>query len=99
MEIESYNLDFLEKLNEEINVPIIIMGGVGEWKHMVEGIKHGAQSVAAGNIFHFTEHSTKKAKDFIIKSGIKMRPPYFYSINSSKFSRKIRDIHNPGDEK
>ena len=35
------------------------MGGVGEWMHMLQGIENGALIVAAANIFHFTEHSTK----------------------------------------
>ncbi len=91
---KGYNLDFLKILKKNIKVPIIIMGGVGEWMHMLQGIENGAQSVAAANIFHFTEHSTKKAKEYLIESGVKMRPSYFYTLKSS---RKVRDILNPID--
>ena len=87
-----YNIEFIKMIRSTIKVPIVAMGGVGEWIHLVEGVNAGAQSVAAGNIFHFTEHSTKKAKEFMIKSGIEMRPTYFYQLNTS---RKVRDILHP----
>ena len=59
------------------------MGGVNKWSHLKDGISKGkAQSVAAGNIFHYSEHSTKDAKDYLIKHGMKMRPSEFYKIDS-----------------
>ena len=64
------------------------MGGVNKWSHFKDGIFKGkAQSVAAGNIFHYSEHSTKEAKDYLIKEGIRMRPSEFHKLNSA---RKIK---------
>ena len=82
---KGYNLELIKLVSSNVKVPTIAMGGVGIWKHFLEGIKIGkAQSVAAGNIFHYTEHSTKKAKEYLIKSGIQMRPTYFYGLNSPR---------------
>jgi hypothetical protein len=50
------------------------MGGVGQWSDLVDGIRQGgADAAAAGNIFHYSEHSTKKAKEFMLASGLPMR--------------------------
>ena len=50
------------------------MGGVLTWDHLVEGIIiGGADAVAAANIFHYTEHSTKKAKKFMRQADIDVR--------------------------
>ena len=85
---KGYDLKLIELVSKKTNVPVIAMGGVGEWQHLVDGIKKGkAQSVAAGNIFHYSEHSTRKAKEYMISSGIQMRPIYFYHLNSP---RKIK---------
>jgi len=63
-------------------VPIIAMGGVGEWSHLADGINEGqADAVAAGNIFHYTEHSTKKAKEYLIAQGLPVRSTAFYKVN------------------
>ena len=67
-------------------MPVIAMGGVGDWQHLVDGVKDGgASAVAAGNIFHYSEHSTKKAKEFMIESGVNCRKPEFYKLNSTRW--------------
>jgi len=50
------------------------MGGVLTWQHLVDGIiQGGAEAVAAANIFHYTEHSTRKAKQYLREAGIDVR--------------------------
>jgi cyclase len=50
------------------------MGGVFTWNHLAEGIMAGgANAVAAANIFHYTEHSTKKAKKYLLDAGLNFR--------------------------
>ena len=71
---EGYDLKLLQKVVQSVKIPVIAMGGVLNWQHLVDGIKiGGADAVAAANIFHYTEHSTKKAKDFLRNSGIDVR--------------------------
>lgn len=76
-----YDIGLIRMLSENLPVPIIAMGGVGEWQHLVDGITEGkADAVAAGNIFHYTEHSTKKAKEYMIDAGLPVRPTSFYKV-------------------
>lgn len=69
-----YDLELLQKVSECVSIPVIALGGVGTFEHLVEGIKKGkASAVAAANIFHFTELSVLNAKKYMQSSGIDVR--------------------------
>jgi cyclase len=71
---KGYDLTLLKSVVEAVDIPVIAMGGVLNWQHLVDGvIICGADAVAAANIFHYTEHSTKKAKKFMRRAGIDVR--------------------------
>ncbi len=76
-----YDLDLLRLISGAVSVPVIAMGGVGAWDHMVAGIEAGADAVAAGNIFHYTEHSTRSAKNHLAAAGLNVRSSGFYKVN------------------
>ena len=80
-----YDLELLRRISGTVGIPVIAMGGVGQWEHLVEGlVEGGADAAAAGNIFHYTEHSTKKAKEFMIEAGLPVRPTTFYKLNTPR---------------
>ena len=68
-----YDLDLVREVADAVTIPVIAFGGAFEWQHLVDGIRAGAEAAAAANVFHFTEHSTKKAKDFMRAAGIDVR--------------------------
>ena len=70
---KGYNLPVLSMICDAVNVPVIAFGGVFTWDHLVEGLTAGAQAVAAANIFHYTEHSTRKAKRHLAAAEIPIR--------------------------
>jgi len=70
---KGYNLDCLKQICSAVRIPVIAFGGVFTWQHLVEGVNAGAAAVAAANIFHYTEHSTKKAKRHLAQAGIPVR--------------------------
>jgi imidazole glycerol-phosphate synthase subunit HisF len=70
---KGYDIEVLKTICDAVEVPVIAFGGVFAWKHLVEGIEVGADAVAAANIFHYTEHATKKAKSFLARAGVDVR--------------------------
>lgn len=70
---KGYNLDCLRQVCAAVRIPVIAFGGVFTWQHLVEGVRAGAAAVAAANIFHYTEQSTKKAKRHLAQAGILVR--------------------------
>jgi len=76
-----YDLDLVRRVCESVTIPVIAFGGVGKWEDFVDGINIGkADAISAANIFHYTEHSTFNAKQFLIKNGIEVNVPKFYQL-------------------
>lgn len=70
---KGYNLQELNNVANAVSIPVIAFGGVFRWQHLLDGIVHGADAVAAANIFHYTEHATKRAKRYLADRGIPVR--------------------------
>lgn len=72
---KGYDLELIRRISQAVNVPVIAMGGVFSWQDLADGIeKAGVDAVAAANIFHYTEQSTKKAKAYLLSAGLDFRP-------------------------
>ena len=79
---QGYDNQLISAMTAAVSIPIIAFGGVGDWQHLVDGVVIGhADAVSAGNIFHFTEHSTKKAKEYMQASGVPVRDTVFFRVN------------------
>jgi imidazole glycerol-phosphate synthase subunit HisF len=79
---QGYDLALTKQVASAVSVPVIAMGGVGKLSDFVDGIvMGGADAVAAGNIFHYFEHSTKKAKETMAAAGLPVRGIGFYKVN------------------
>lgn len=70
---KGYALESLSELCASVSIPVIAFGGVFTWKDLLDGVNAGADAVAAANIFHYTEQSTRKAKSFLANSNISVR--------------------------
>ncbi len=82
---KGYDLNLIKKVTSTVTIPVIAFGGVGKWQDLVEGITvGGAEAVAAANIFHYMEHSTKLAKEYLVEQGIDTRKPFFYVLNAPR---------------
>jgi cyclase len=73
---KGYDLELLEYVLKFANIPVIALGGVGDWQHMHDCIKKlNISAVAAGNIFHHSENSYYNSISFLKKRGIDVRNP------------------------
>lgn len=70
---EGYDLALIRAVTEATTIPVIACGGVGRFEDLVGGVHAGASAVSAANIFHFTEHSTQRAKKVMADAGIDVR--------------------------
>lgn len=92
-----YDLELVKSIAEAVSIPVIACGGVGSYKHFVEGIKDGnASAVCAANIFHFFEQSYLRAKKHCTESGLTMRP---YQVTSQWFPREPQYKENENIER
>lgn len=70
---QGYDLELIRRIAGKIPVPLIACGGVGYPEHFYQGFEAGAQAAAAGNFFHFTEHSPITAKAYLKTRGLDIR--------------------------
>ncbi len=70
-----YDIPITRKLSEELDIPIIASGGVGNPpQHIYEGFSDGkADAALAASIFHFGEYSIQEVKEFLKERKIPVR--------------------------
>ncbi len=69
-----YDLHLVRDVVDAVSISVVAFGGAFTWQHLVDGLTiGGADAVSAANVFHFTEQSTRKAKDYMRKTGIDVR--------------------------
>jgi cyclase len=71
-----YDLETVQVVADAVGVPVIACGGAGDFSDFSAAIDNGASAVAAGNLFHFTEHAYKRAKIYLKKRDYDVRYPY-----------------------
>ena len=71
---DGYELNLTTMISENVDIPVIASGGVGNLDHLVEGVREGgADAVLAASIFHFAEYTVGEAKEHMRKAGIEVR--------------------------
>ncbi len=69
-----FDLPLTRTISDNVAVPVIASGGVGNLDHLAEGVLQGhADAVLAASIFHFAEYSIGEAKRHMAKRGIEVR--------------------------
>lgn len=71
-----YDIALINSVVESVAIPVIALGGGGEWDHFGEVLdKTGADALAAANIFQFYDQSVYLAKKWLYDRGYNVRPP------------------------
>ena len=83
-----FEIDIYKEIANNVEIPLIAMGGAGNPKHILDLFKKTSVDAAAiGNILHHKEHSTSKIKSFMIKNNQSVRPSCFIDYEKHKFDR------------
>ena len=86
-----YDLALITLVAKEITIPVIACGGAGSPEHFLEAFsleKLGA--CAAGNFFHFSEHSVITTKAFLRQNNIDVRLDTYANYSGFEFLNKGR---------
>lgn len=71
---QGYDRVLIEKVAAAVNIPLIVCGGAGHPEHLREVLSiDGVSGAAAGNFFHFSEHSVITVKSYLHQQGIRVR--------------------------
>ncbi|RKF21676.1 imidazole glycerol phosphate synthase subunit HisF [Altericroceibacterium spongiae] len=71
---QGYDLQLTRAIADNVGVPVVASGGVGNLQHLVDGVKQGhASAVLAASIFHFGTYSIAEAHEALRAAGISAR--------------------------
>lgn len=71
---EGFDADMVRRVADAVDIPVIALGGAGEYRHFADVVREGhAAAVAAANIFHFKELSDRYAKREMKKHRVPIR--------------------------
>lgn len=71
--MEGYDIETLKRVVEAVSIPVIAHGGCGAYEHMHEAIQAGADAVAAGAMFQFTDQTPRGAAEYLAAQGVEVR--------------------------
>ncbi|MBM3309010.1 MAG: imidazole glycerol phosphate synthase subunit HisF [Candidatus Altiarchaeales archaeon] len=71
---DGYDLELTKLVSENVSIPVIASGGVGNPKHILEAFTKGkADAALAASIFHYNEYGIKQVKEYLRVNGVKVR--------------------------
>ena len=68
-----YDIETIRSVSQSVSIPVIASGGCGTYGHMLEAIKAGADAVAAGAMFQFTDATPRGAAQFLQQHNVEVR--------------------------
>ena len=78
-----YDINLLNLVSNEVGIPVIACGGVGDWHHFQEALeKTKVDAVAAANIFHYRDQSVYLAKKHLYDSKVNVRKPDLITVST-----------------
>lgn len=70
---QGYDLEILNFIPNNWNIPIILSGGAGNYKHLMEGLKdHRVDAVSTAHLFNFVGDGLKKSRESLLSNGINL---------------------------
>ncbi len=76
-----YDLDTIGQVSAAVSIPVIALGGVGQWGHFEEALtRTSVDGVAAANIFQHTDQSVYYAKQYLFAARCNVREPMLISL-------------------
>lgn len=71
---DGYDLELTRTMSENLDIPVIASGGVGNPEHIYEAFKIGkADAALAASIFHFNEYPVPVVKEYLKNLGVPVR--------------------------
>ena len=86
-----FDVSLIKKISNSVKIPVIVCGGAGKPSHFYEVLSEtNVAAAAAGNYFHFSEHSVITTKAFLIKHRLDIRLETFASYHHSYINQENR---------
>ena len=92
-----FNKKLIKEIHSEKNLPLLIAGGAGSFKHLNIGKKLNIDGICVGNYFNFAEHQVLLTKRYLKNLGYKISIGRDIHLNT-KFSLKFNSQLPPSEK-
>ena len=82
---KGFDIKLIKYVKDRIDIPLVACGGVGTSNHFLKALDTGVSGLAAGNFFHFTEHSTIHLKSYLMHFSDKIRLDTYANYKNNNF--------------
>ena len=70
---QGFQMDLLTQLPDQIEIPIILAGGAGNFNHLAEGLcNKKVDAVATAHLFNFVGDGLERARIHLLKQGFNL---------------------------
>ncbi len=80
-----YDVELLKLVTDVVNIPVVICGGAGHPRHLLELFEYDVSGIAAANFFHFSEHSVIVTKSYLKSKNCELRSDIYTSYEGIEF--------------
>lgn len=70
---QGYDIGLIKIFKDNLEIPVILNGGMGNPSHAVEAIQNGADAIAAAYLFHFSEYTPNDIRLELFEHDISVR--------------------------
>jgi imidazole glycerol-phosphate synthase subunit HisF len=71
---DGYDIPLTRAVSDALTIPIIASGGAGTFEHLRQALVEGrADAVLAASIFHYRQHTVREVKEYLRRSGLRVR--------------------------
>ena len=71
--LQGFDLEMIHAVSRAVSIPVIAHGGCGSYEDMRLAIEAGADAVAAGALFQFSDCTPRGAAEYLAEHGIETR--------------------------
>jgi cyclase len=72
---QGYDIELTAAVSAAVRIPVVASGGAGEMRHFADAfLKGNASAALAASLFHYGEVDIKELKQYLLSSGIPVRP-------------------------
>jgi cyclase len=71
--MKGYDLEMIETVSKAVNIPVVASSGCKGYQDMHDAIIAGADAVAAGALFQFTNATPRGAAEYLNEQGVEVR--------------------------
>jgi len=71
--MRGYDLELIQRVASSVGVPVVASGGCVGYQDMYDAVSAGADAVAAGALFLFTDATPQGAAQYLHEAGLEVR--------------------------